>query len=211
MPVLKTSELLTYRNPNAPHYERLIRKARLGSGTLNTPYIPRFASITEKHPVLHEFLRGKLTGKILVDLGCGSEISRQTTIKLATALGVKHLVLTDFANVLSESEFEINGMRVSLLTKDMLSLVVLLPSNSVSFLLSGIDRDIASNAEHNLVLAREMYRATEHRGIVLTYQLETETREIRFFLPEVGYSKLPAEILDKPTEMMIKMIEIYEK
>jgi len=204
-------ELLRHENPRAQQYNVLIEEAKRNNFICNAPFVSGFTTIMEKRTGFHEFLKKKLEGKILVDLGCGTEESREKMISLARRYGVRHLISTDFIYVMKEEEKDLGDIRVSILNKDMLDLVMRLPHESVSFFLSGIDTDISDNETYNRALAEEMRRALHPNGIAITFQAHTTGTDIRYFLREIGCRKLPNDFLDNPTEIMLRMLEIFEK
>jgi hypothetical protein len=110
------------------------------------------------------FLRQKLQGTTLVDLGCGDYLlSRGRT--LAKEFGVSTYLGVDKAIKEGDIPNSVDGMKIFLKSEDMLVFVSKLPNNSANFMIHGIDRTILQRTEYVDMLIQEISRAIKEDGV----------------------------------------------
>lgn len=194
---------LSYQNPNAEVYQKIIEAETARTDTVKArsrlePPTDKHAEhwldkiFWEVHAELLQFIQGKISQELLIDLGGG----RQATMKwLAEEFKAKTYVnvekylpdkfpLNPRVNIAEqlgqtpkEKETEIVFVRA-----DMLDFISRVPNNSANFTVNGIDAFVISSPEYHSALAREISRATKVGGVVFGINSDAlwELREDRF-------------------------------
>ncbi len=118
-----------------------------------------------------QFIKEKLSGETLIDLGCGEPgytdaHLKELGISLAAYVGVDK---KEFEQKWVEESKKQGGFPVEYINEDLLRFVAKIPDNSVNFLISGIDEDVLRDSEYRKRLMVEIVRATKQGGLVLNY------------------------------------------
>lgn len=191
-------ESLRYDNPRREEYDRLISLEEAGS-TTDSPFgftagweriIMGNGSFKHAQKETQEYFRKKLANKILIDLGCGSDMDFSwydvmadiaKSMGVATYIGIdKHIERSDednlYRNLVRGNETKrFSPMRVILLKGDMLDLVSKLENDTANFTINGINSEVLTNPdEYSIALAREIKRTLEPNGIVFGCNSDVE-------------------------------------
>ncbi len=118
-----------------------------------------------------QFIKEKLSGETLIDLGCGEPgytdaHLKELDISLASYVGVDK---KEFDQRWVEESRKQGGFPVEYINEDLLRFVSKIPDNSANFLISGIDEDVLRDSEYRKRLMAEIMRATKQGGLVLNY------------------------------------------
>ena len=133
---------------------------------------------SEEMKPVKDILEKKLSGKSLVDLGCGSKEANlpydlKIPLKKFTAVDIDPPIPTLNPDGSSEEVSEIqmmknNGIKdASIVKEDILTYVMNLSEKSSNFFLSALDDDVIKEKKYWIYLAEEISRATEDNGIVI--------------------------------------------
>lgn len=183
--------LLSYKNPRAEEYARIIERVRkqVAASEWGSPpdeYAGDWQRVVEPKPdgndsKYKKFLEKKLKGSLLIDLGGGRAADRtgKTHIgHVAEKLGVKTYInverfLSDNVSVdLFTDVSEKVGVEQPKNTKiitvkgDMLDFISRLPDNSANFSMNGIDHFVIEDEEYHNALTTELTRTTKPGGVV---------------------------------------------
>ncbi len=182
--------LLSYKNPNLPQYQKLIRQAeedqRTSGWAQSSAFLTSYDGIWTTNIIFPDdhnkssaekvlqFLKSKLEGSILIDLAAGGNM-----IYLSERLQVKtyievNLYRNKFPNPYIDlsyqesvkklrSHFSVKGVNVG---ADALDFASRIKSNSVNFIVNGFDSEIVTFNEYHEALANEMIRATVNGGLI---------------------------------------------
>jgi len=116
------------------------------------------------------YLKEKLKGKIVVDLGCGGVGSVHDNISIMARLGVKNYIGIDVdLNALHANLILIEGLEMPLvryIKEDMLVFASKLKDKSVNFFMCGIDNTIIKSDVYWERLGEQLARATEDNGLI---------------------------------------------
>ncbi len=175
-------KLLSYENPKREEINRAIEKAEEEGMKKTFPgneYLIKavfeFGMMPDLNIPAIEFLKRKLNGKIVVDLGGGIGGSAI----LAKETGAEIYVNVERFNIHGEvstdkpiDDQKIDGLREIHFKADMLDFISRVNSESVNILISQIDKLIIKSSNYHSVLAREILRVTEKGGIIFGSQSE---------------------------------------
>ncbi len=185
MPQISLRKFLRHHNPNLPAYREIISSANCfyinGDhsffylyGTPINGHIPDEKRLRQ----LHDFLKEKLEGHILVDLGGGFghmdtvawRLNARTYITVDTAYQ-NHLPDEDStrgfsAHLRVDPENPMHYLQEITVAADMLDFVARVPSGTCNFVVNGITSDIIDSPEYHVAVAQEMIRATRAGGII---------------------------------------------
>ncbi|MFA5022851.1 MAG: hypothetical protein WC385_02430 [Candidatus Paceibacterota bacterium] len=215
--VLNLDELLTYENPNAEEYKKLIDEASAeaelavsnpgraktlsrsaGGAAYFTNFSMHWWSVCTQNLKTNDLLKSKFNGGTLVNLGAGTpspflEILDNGTIinvdKYAFGhSGIKKSI--ELVKMYTEKEGGVDSFCVS---ADMLDFISRLPSNSVNIEVDGVDYDIIHNPEYHKALAREILRVTKKGGLVIG----TQSNPLYFAKELPRVKMINGEILEK--------------
>lgn len=180
-------DLLTYQNPNLRKYHDLsfgsdanksfrATKAHFGAEWTDLLERSETGDTYENDAV---YLKEKLAGTLLVDLGGGDQTMRGipgTPVEtFARAMGANTYINVDrflasetdiFTDVYPEEHRQTGKPYVIWVNADMLEFIAHMPDNSASFSINGIDEMIIKNPAYHAAVAREIIRATRHGGII---------------------------------------------
>lgn len=120
------------------------------------------------------FLKERLAGKILIDLGGGESRSMES---LAQMLGALAYIKVDvyfqssladkYGRLANNGKLEANGeMEVYHVKSDMLKFLSTIPDNSVCVTINGIDMSVIHSEEYHKALASEIMRVLIPDGII---------------------------------------------
>lgn len=183
-------DLLSYDNQKLASYTPIIKEGSSSASENPQPYSDNWGSILshdtryyhednqdlkEEHLRDIEFLKTKLKGDVLVDLGSGggrvSAIYSFADVK--TDIGVEKFHSGRGPLDATEPEFACSYPRSGggetfhiSVRDDMLDFVARVKNDSSLFMLNGIDYSILPNPEYRMALAEEIIRATKEGGIV---------------------------------------------
>lgn len=174
-PKMNLRELLSYQNPKMEEYDRIIAETKCRHWTCDTP-------LGNKRTIRFKKDSGKLLcetlgGKILVDLGCGTNIEDWEGVAglakdcgVGTYLGVDKFHSTEenyFCDIaLPELKAKYAPMQLTLVCGDMLRFLAMLPSGSANFTINNIDEVIIPSDKYLFTVAKELERATAEEGII---------------------------------------------
>lgn len=178
--------LLTHENPNSVQYKQLIQEAAESHSieiTKDQGFHASFdmiwvQNITSQHQLekspakeILEFLRGKLEGKVLVDLAAGGgmrylservKVSTQIEVNLYHGRGLPN-PYNDISHGGSSGTPSVKVIKVK---ADALDFTSKIANNSASFVINGLDTEIIPVVEYHKVLADEVIRATPEGGVI---------------------------------------------
>lgn len=168
-------ELLSYQNPRMEEYDRIIAGTRCRDWTCTVPCADlRTRRLKRNH---NQLLQEKLSGRLLVDLGCGTNMaSWEKTAELAMGckarayLGVDRFFSPEEELYKSlapaDATAEYASTELILVCGDMLKFLAMLPDNSANFTINNIDAAIISSKHYLSAVTDELERATVPGGIV---------------------------------------------
>lgn len=174
-------DLLTYDNPNLGKYNGFISAERAEKEDAGYP-LDSFSEILatdlrqlspETHEKVMEYLRSKLEGKTLVDVGGGEKLHM---MQLAESVGAKTYINVDIRPNGEKVSNPTRGIRlpqepnekteVIYVDADMLDFVARVRNGSCCFIVNGIDISVLQNEQYRKALREELIRATEDGGIL---------------------------------------------
>ncbi|MFA6214266.1 MAG: hypothetical protein WC717_03235 [Candidatus Micrarchaeia archaeon] len=142
---------------------------------------------------LEPYIREKLQGKPLVDLGCGDEKSIEASKGIALYYGARREI-TDLhlAPQLIGVREGANGARA-----DALAYVLGLPDNYANFMMCGIDRFVISDSGYWQLLAKAIEKKTVPGGIAMGMGSDLY-KYLQFSMISEGLTKGTYFVMEKP-------------
>jgi len=184
---LDPQSLLTFENPRMKEYDELLArlaKERKTGSIDQEPYSDQWKllifgeELGRDVPALR-YLREKLKGKWLLDLGSGSGGMKD----VARILGVSRYIGVDkypgrkesgsgYKDIVLKESANGSTIEVAVASGDMLQFIARLPSESVNITINGIDVSIINDESYYKALATEIARVTPSGGIVFGVNAE---------------------------------------
>ncbi len=168
-------ELLSYQNPRIEDYDRIIAETKCRHWTCSNHLGNKIPKILKRDH--SKLLCEKMNGKLLVDLGCGTDIEDWYGMAeltkdcgAGTYLGVDKFQSTEencFQDLaLPEAKAAYAPMQLTLVCGDMLRFLAMLPNESANFTINNIDEIIIPSDRYLFAVAKELERTTAKDGIV---------------------------------------------
>lgn len=162
------AQLLRTSNARAESYRELIKRS--GSSALDIGFNFSSPWSSESYKQERDFLRTRLAGQTLVDLGSNkaelSGFAREMGVEEYVSVDIRHMNWNANDPEIKVTTIESEGLRNVRVGDDMLDFVARLPDGSVSFTINGITPVIISNREYHEALAKEMLRAMSSDGVI---------------------------------------------